>query len=283
MRRNPSGGAIRSASFRLTIQTLATGLAISAVLMLTPSLASAAPTPHNDGDKPGTAQAADFKFGAPRGSVGLKVGWLVPRAGSDIFAFNAELLTLDLNSFRTPLFGIDVGIAVNNRMDVVFGFLFSRSSPVSEFRDFVDEFGAPIAQRTELTQVPLTASLKVYLTSRGRAVGSYAWVPASVVPYVGAGAGFTYWRYQQFGDFVDFVDFTIFELLEVDEVLLNTGWAPSLHAFGGIDVSVTPSIAINFEGRYDWAEGQMAPPAFVGFEPIDLAGFRGMFGVSFRF
>ena len=157
------------------------------------------------------------------------------------------------------------------------GFLFSRSSPASEFRDFVDEFGAPIAQRTELTQVPLTASLKVYLTSRGRAVGSYAWVPASVVPYVGAGAGFTYWRYEQFGDFVDFVDFTIFE-----EVFRTQGWDPSLHAFGGIDFSVTPSIAINFEGRYDWAEGQLAP-AFAGFEPIDLAGFRGMFGVSFRF
>ena len=278
MRRNLSGGAIRSDSFRLTIRTLATGLAINAALMLMPGLASAAPTPPpHDGDKPGTAQAADFKFGAPRGSVGIKVGWLIPRAGSDIYAFNAELLTLDLNSFSAPLFGMDVGIAVNDRVDVVLGFLFSRSSPVSEFRDFVDEFGEPIVQRTELTQVPLTASLKVYLTSRGRAIGNYAWVPASVVPYVGAGAGFTYWRYEQFGDFVDFVDFSIFE-----EVFLTNGWDPSLHAFGGIDFSVTPSIAINFEGRYDWAEGQMAP-AFAGFEPIDLAGFRGMFGISFRF
>ncbi len=260
------------------MQTLAAGLAIGAALMLTPQLANAAPTPPSgDGDKPGTGQAADFKFGAPRGSVGIKVGWLVPRAGSDIFAFNTELLTLDLNSFSAPLFGMDVGIAVNDRIDVVFGFLFSRSRPVSEFRDFVDEFGAPIAQRTELTQVPLTAGLKVYLTSRGRAVGNYAWVPASVVPYVGAGGGFTYWRYEQFGDFVDFVDFTIFE-----EVFLTKGWDPSLHAFGGIDFSITPTLAINFEGRYDWAKGEMAP-AFAGFEPIDLAGFRGMVGISFRF
>ncbi len=278
MRRDCSGDALRTDPFRLTLRTLVAGLAIAAASMLTPSPASAAPTPPaNDGDKPGTAQAADFKFGAPRASFGIKLGWLVPRAGSDIFAFNAELLTLELDSFSAPLFGMEAGIAVNDRIDVMFGFLFSRSSPVSEFRDFVDEFGAPIAQRTELTQVPLSAGVKVYLTSRGRAVGSYAWVPAAVVPYVGAGGGFTYWRYEQFGDFVDFADFTIFE-----EVFLTKGWDPSVYALGGIDFSITPTIAINFEGRYDWAEGQMAP-AFAGFEPIDLAGFRGMFGILFRF
>ena len=201
----------------------------------------------------------------------------MPRAESDIYTFNAEQLTLDLSSYDAPLFGMDIGVTVNEHLDVVFGFEYNSTSPVSEMRDFVDEFGAPIVQQTRLRQVPLTASVRFNLLKRGRAVGSYAWVPQTVVPYVGAGGGFTWWRYEQFGDFVDFRDFTIFT-----DHFLTQGWEPSVHVFGGLDFAVSPRFVINFEARYAWAEGQMAP-AFVGFEPIDLAGFRALFGVGFRF
>ena len=98
-----------------------------------------------------------------------------------------------------------------------------------------------------------------------------------MVPYVGAGGGITWWSYEQFGDFVDFVDFSIFT-----DHFLTDGWAPTLHAFGDIDWAISPRVVVQFEARYGWAEGDLAP-AFVGFQPIDLAGFRGMGGVAFRF
>ena len=201
----------------------------------------------------------------------------LPRANSDIYTFNEEQLTLDSGSFTSGLFGMDFGWSLNNRVDVVFGFEYSSSSPVSEFRDFVDEFGAPITQQTRLRQVPLTASVRFNLIERGRSVGSYAWIANTAVPYVGGGGGIQWWRYEQFGDFVDFADFTIFT-----DHFLTQGWEPVVHVFGGVDVSLSPRFVLNFEARYGWANGQMAP-AFVGFEPIDLAGFRGTVGASFRF
>ena len=260
--------------FRLASSTPAMVLWAGLLVTLTPQVALAGPSgePEDPPQRP-----SGFVIGAPKGSVGFKVGWLVPRADSDIFAFNAEQLTLDASSFTAPVFGIDVGLAVSDRLDVVFGFEYSSSAPVSEFRDFVDAFGAPIVQRTRLLQVPLNASVRFYLMERGRAVGNYAWIVSKAVPYVGGGGGFMWWRYEQFGDFVDFVDFSIFT-----DHFQTEGWEPSLHAFGGLELSLHPRIGINFEGRYTWAEGQLAP-AFVGFEPIDLAGFRGTVGVGFRF
>lgn len=231
--------------------------------------------PEPQGQSSGTT--GGFAFGEPRGFFLVKGGLYLPRGDSDVFAFNEELLTLDSGSYRSGLFGMDVGISLNSRVDLVFGFEYSSSSPVSEFRDFVDEFDAPIVQQTKLRQAPLTASVRFNLIERGRAVGNYAWIPSGAVPYVGGGAAIMWWRYEQFGDFVDFSDFTIFT-----EHFQTQGWEPSLHVFGGVDVSISPHFALNFEARYSWAEGQMAP-AFVGFEPIDLSGFRATVGASFRF
>ncbi len=180
---------------------------------LTPHPAFAAPANPDDDPKPaGQSQGTTggFAFGAPRGFCAIKVGLYAPRAESDIFTFNAEQLTLDGSSYNAPLIGVDIGYSVNDRIDVVFGFEYSSSSPVSEMRDFVDEFDSPITQQTRLRQVPITASVRFNLVERGRSIGSFAWVPNSVVPYVGAGGGITWWRYEQFGDFVDFADFTIF-------------------------------------------------------------------------
>ncbi len=246
---------------------------------LTPLPATAEPMsgaePEPQGQRSGTT--GGFAFGEPSGFFLIKGGLFLPRGDSDIFVFNEESLTLDSGSYTSGVFGIDIGMSLNSRVDLVFGFEYSSTSPVSEFRDFVDAFDSPIVQQTRLRQVPLTASVRLNLVERGRAVGSYAWIPSAAVPYVGGGAGIMWWRYEQFGDFIDFSDFTIFT-----DHFLTQGWEPSLHVFGGVDVSISPRFALNFEGRYSWAEGQLAP-AFVGFEPIDLAGFRATFGASFRF
>jgi len=224
---------------------------------------------------PGTT--GGFAFGAPKGFFLIKGGVYVPRGDSDIYTFNEEQLTLDGNSFISGLFGMDVGWSLNDRIDLVFGFEYSSASPLSEFRDWVDEFDLPITQQSRLRTVPLTASVRVNLVERGRSVGNYAWIPSGAVPYVGAGAGIMWWRYEQFGDFVDFTDLSIFT-----DYFQTEGWDPELHVFGGVDVSISPRFALNFEARYGWAEGDLAP-AFVGFQPIDLAGFRVTGGASFRF
>lgn len=218
-----------------------------------------------------------FLFGAPSLSVGVRGGLTFSRADSDIFELNEELLTLDEGDFRAGTFGLDVGWLMSPRLQALFGVEYSRSSPVSEFRDFVDVFGAPIVQETRLEMAPLTASLKLFLVPRGRSVSRFAWVPNGVSPYVGAGGGLTWYRYQQFGDFVDFVDLTIFT-----DQFVSEGWTPSAHVFGGTEIKLTPRMTLALEGRYLWADAELGP-AFLGFEPIDLSGLRTTAGVVFYF
>jgi len=221
--------------------------------------------------------SADFLFGRPRVSLGLRAGLAVPREGSDIFEFVQEQLTIDKGAFRGLAFDADVGFALAERLDFVGGFAFTRKTVASEYRDLVDSDLLPIEQSSELRQNYLTASLRLALTPRGRAVGSFAWIPSRVTPYVGAGGGIVWWRFQQYGDFVDFEDFGIFT-----STFVSQGTSPTGHLFGGADVKLSNRIFFAAEGRYVWASGTLDAD-FVGFEPIDLSGFRVSAGINVLF
>ena len=62
---------------------------------------------------------------------------------------------------------------------------------------------------------------------RGRQISRLAWIPRTIVPYVGAGGGVTSYEFRQSGDFVDFATenaaagtFTIFT-----DSFKSEGWA----------------------------------------------------------
>ena len=170
---------------RYALRALTSALLVVS-LWLAPLAVAAEPEPQRGGQ--GSGNSRGFSIGDPAGFVLLKGGFYMPRGDSDIYSFNEDLLTLDSSSYLSGVFGVDVGVALTSRVDLVFGFEYSSTSPVSEFRDFVDEFDSPIVQQTHLKQVPLTASVRINLVERGRSVGSYAWIPSAAVPYVGAGA-----------------------------------------------------------------------------------------------
>jgi opacity protein-like surface antigen len=226
----------------------------------------------------GTAQAPpDFRFTPVSAWFGIRGGYSLTRADSDLYTFYFDNLTLEKSDFNQGLFGVDFGWVMNPRVEMIFGFEYLTTTANSEDRYYVDEFGAPITQQTRLRQYPLYVKLRVNLVPRGKQVGSYSWVPTRVVPYAGGGVGMTWWELYQFGDFVDYWDLTIF----YDEFLAD-GWAFSYGFFGGADISVTPNVGVMAQVDYNWAEDNL-PPAFAGFEPIDLTGLRISFGVNFRF
>ena len=222
-------------------------------------------------------RSPDFLFGQPSFSLGVRGEWLRARAESEIFDFTSELLTLERRDFDAPGFAVDVGIPLTSRLDAVGGFDVSRASTLSNYRDFVDADGLEIEQETSLTQVSVSGSLELALLPRGRAVGEYAWIPSRVVPYVGAGGGPLWYRFQQVGAFVDFVDLSIF-----DALLGSSGWTTSGHVFGGVDIGVSRRVSATFEVRYRWANAGMGAD-FVGFDPIDLTGARVTGGVQVAF
>src|SRR5262245_27193242 len=232
---------------------VATGLARAA------SAQTPAPSPRLSQDLPDS----DFLFRRPKGTLALRGGILVPREGSDLFTFVQQQLTIDKGDFQSPLFAVELGYSPNARLDIVGGFDFARKTVASEYRDFVDNNLQPIEQDTSLRQNSFTGSVRFALVPRGRAVGSYAWIPTRVQPYVGGGGGFVFWEFKQIGDFIDVADGEVFP-----DTFVSSGSSLSGHLLGGVDIQIYKRLFLTTEARYVWAQGDLSNE-FVGFEPLD--------------
>jgi hypothetical protein len=221
----------------------------------------------------------DFLFGRPDGSIAFRGGWILQRAGSDLYDFVERELTVDRSDFNRAAFATDVAITLTSRADAVVGLEVSNASIGSEYRNLVDNNRQPIEQTTSLQEVNLSGGIRFALAPRGREVSRLAWVPQPVVPYVGAGAGLLWYRFRQVGDFVDALDPRMSVFPDRFEA---SGWTPSAHVVGGVDVKLTRRLYVTFDGRYLWAAGELSRD-FEGFDPIDLAGFRFGAGVNVLF
>jgi hypothetical protein len=227
-----------------------------------------------------TAQTSGdgFLFRQPAGSFSIRGGYALANAGSDVFSEATTNLTLDKRDFSSFSVGADISYAFSPRFDLVFGGDFSSAKHDSEFRDWVDNNDQPIEQTTDFRRIPLTLSLKFYVTERGRSVSQFAWIPSKYAPYVGVGGGAMWYRFNQEGDFVDFQDLDVF-----NAKLQSSGWAPTGHAMAGVDYTLGPWIALTAEGRYSYAKAELDRDVWDGFEKIDLSGFAGTVGFKVRF
>jgi hypothetical protein len=235
--------------------------------------AAAAQDPANAPSRP----APDFLFGSPRGSIGVRGAWVFASADSDLFDFVRRHLTVDKKDFNGPMIGLDGSVIVTPRIDVAFGAEFGQARKESEYRDFVDNRFLPINQETTLRERHIFGSIRFSLAPRGRSVSRLAWIPRGLTPYVGAGAGALWYKFEQSGDFVDFVDLSVFK-----DHFSSSGYTPSAHLFGGTDVHLYRILFLTVEGRYVWANGKLGKD-FVDFDPIDLAGFRLSTGIHVLF
>jgi hypothetical protein len=240
---------------------IATGAVLAAFM-------SAAPAFAQDG----------YMFGMPRTTLTLRAGAARPAADSEVFRFFTDQLTLDRTDFASATFGVDLGMRVHPRVDVVLSAGFAHSSNDSEFRNFVeDPNDQPIRQTTELSRTPVTAGLKLHLLPRGRSLGRLAFVPNRVSPYVGGGVGVLWYQLEQDGDFVDFETLDIFT-----DHFNSDGATFTANAFGGGDLWVLSRVALNVEARYSWAKADLHD-AFSDFERIDLRGWQWTAGITLRY
>jgi hypothetical protein len=238
-------------------------------------LALAAPAAAQD--RPAPRPAPDFLFAKPHASVTIRGSFLFARGNSDWYDFVTNLLTVDSKDFNAPGFGLDVNVPVTSRLDAQFSFDISRSSKLSEYRDFVDNNRLPIQQTTTLRELNLGGNIRYALTERGQQVSRLVWVPRRIVPFVGAGAGAFHHNLRQIGDFIDFQDNSVF-----GDTFTSDGWTPSAQVFGGVDVRVFKRVYATVDGRYLWAADDLGRD-WIDFDPIDLAGFRLSGGVNLVF
>ena len=221
----------------------------------------------------------DFLFGKPRLTIGLRGLSVNPLADSDILSFITKQLTLEKKDFRAKGFAFDLGLPVSSRLNTIAALEYNRAGASSEDRSFIEADGFLIQQDTHLTRFNLTGSLELALIPRGRSIGQFAWIAAPVVPYVGAGGGLLWYRFEQTGDFVDSLDP---ELPIFSDQLSSEGWTTNAQVFAGVDIKMTRRLLLTAETRYVWANATMGMD-FVGFEPIDLSGLRIAVGIRLLF
>jgi hypothetical protein len=218
-----------------------------------------------------------YLFGAPDARLSFHAGYAHANAKSDVFDFVIQNLTLDRSSFSGPSIGGDLAITLAPRLDLSFGVDYSAAVRNSEDRGFLDNNNLPIEQTTSFRRLPLMANAILYLAPRGRSVGTLAWIPARVVPWVGAGGGTMWYRFQQEGDFVDYQTLNVFSAK-----LESSGWAPAVQGLGGVDVTLSPRFGFTADARYTWAKGTLSSDFRNFDQKIDLSGVTGALGFTIR-
>jgi len=218
-----------------------------------------------------------FLFGAPHGSVTLRGGFARPSAGSDVFSFVQQHLTLSRGDFAGGSFSTDVAINLSERLALEVGTGYSGRSVPSVYRDWVDNKDQEIAQTTALRRMPLTVGVRYYLSPTGRSISRLAWVPTRVATYVAGGAGGTWYSFRQSGDFVDYQTLDVF-----GTTLKSSSWAPTAYGAVGVDYSMSARTGLVAEARYDHAKARMSRD-FSKFDRIDLSGLAATVGLTIRY
>jgi opacity protein-like surface antigen len=227
-----------------------------------------------------TAQPGrDFRLGAPRGSLTLRTGYGNATASGAPFDLVTEQLTLGRGDFASPSVGADVAFQLTSRVALLFSGSLLQSTASSEFREFVRDDNSAIRQTTSFRRVPVTVGARFHLLAPGQSVGRLAWIPNRVAPWVAGAVGMTHYRFAQDGEFVDSRTFDIFP-----REFSSSGWSSAGQAMAGVDLSLNHRMAVTLDGRYLASSGELVRD-FVNFSPrrIDLSGFTGNAGITFRF
>ena len=217
-----------------------------------------------------------YLFHAPDAQITLRGGYAFATAGSDLFQFATSELTLKRGDFSSLTGGAEVMFPVSGRFALSVDASFSHAAAGSEFRHLIDNFNNPIQQTTTFDRAPIMFNARYSLAPLGRSIGSLAFIPTKVVPYVGAGAGVMFYRFNQSGDFVDYQTTNVFAA-----EYKTDGWTPATQAFAGFDYSLTPTLALTTDARYIWARGHLSSD-FDGFNKLDLSGVSATVGLTFR-
>lgn len=227
------------------------------------------------------AQAAGdgFLFHRPAATLTLRGGYDRALAGSDVFRDFTSRLTLARGDFSAPSIGADLAVTVTDRVDLVLSSAFTRRTANSEYRKFVGADNLPITQRTTFARVPVTAMARYYLAPRGAQIGTFAWVPARVAPFVGVGAGATWYQLRQTGEFLNE---QVLPLQAFPGSVQSSGWAAAGVGSAGVDVSLSPRFLLTGEARYQFARAPLSND-FRGFAPADLSSVSLTAGVAVRF
>lgn len=212
---------------------------------------------------------AAFIFAAalPAQQINVKFGYIMPFQSSDLWDDNIYNLAYEKADFNALNFSIEYQHQFHRNFSFyVEGGRYKRTVN-SEYRDYEYQDGSPIVQSMHLDLTSLEMGIKInLLPSRSR-----------FSPYIGAGAGLYFWKYEQYGEFIDFDEFEVYDGF-ADQEAVTLGF----HVKGGLSMRINRSFGLLLEAKAHFAEGDLGE-YFEGFEPFDLGALSLSAGFQFYF
>ncbi len=217
---------------------------------------------------------------SPDSAFQFRLGGFLPSGGGEFWNNNERDFTMSVGDFTDAAIGFTYVAGMNNHIEIGFNLDFYDSTVRSSYRDYVDQDGYPILHDTRLRLTPATVDLRILpggrYSYRGRRDQYRGHQP---VPYLGIGAGFKFWRYEEMGDFVDF---------DADPPPVfpghfsDSGVAIEAHVLTGLELPMGPNWNLVLELRHSWSE--VTPSGdFAGLGRLDLGGTSAFIGAAFHF
>ncbi len=215
------------------------GLAIlTLVLAATPALAQP-----RDEDRPSSA----FQF---------RVGGFFPAGGGQLWNADEQIFTLDHSDFNDGVLGFSYIHGVNNNFEVGFNVDFYDSTVGSIDRGFPAAGDLHPSHDTNLQLTPVTVDFRFLPAGRYSYRGKGKYRVHHPVPYLGAGFGMNFWRYEEEGYFIFLNTDTGLYESQFDHTK-DDGTAFEAHVLAGLELPMGPTWSMVFEGRYSWARARV--------------------------
>jgi len=217
--------------------------------------------------------------GGDDGALQFRVGAFFPSGGGEFFDENERIFTFDPSDLDGGAVGFTYLQPLSRRLELGWNLDYSEGSDTTAYRgDLMDEEGFPILHDTRLRRFPVSVDLRFLPGGRVAVRGSHGQYAARrPVPYLGAGLGANFWRYEEVGDFVDFGSDETFTDRFVDE-----GVAAETHVMAGLELPMGPTWSLTFEGRYSWSDDELSDD-FEGLGEIVMDGGSAFVGATLRF
>ena len=214
-----------------------------------------------------SAEAQWVRTTHPTSQLRFRFGLFEPAGDSDGWDRVFEGFTGDPADLQDFVWGSDFILYTSPHTGILFGGSYYRGRTTSAYTDWETADGYDIRHTTTLEISDLNAAFVFYPTG------------GPVRPYLGAGAGLLWYTLVDEGEFIDF---------GAPGQPVFWGWygtqSSTFEAFAlaGIDIPVSVTWSIIFEGRYRWAEDTLGDD-FSGFGDLDLSGYELSGGFAFRF
>lgn len=226
----------------------------------------------------------------------IRYGYFVPRmsGGPDsLWNIEFENMSFKKSAYQGGMLGLAYEFFMNRNLSLVLSVDFYNRQKGGWYLDytkyqiddmffaFPDLFGGSIVHTFEVSQTPISLSVKI--TPLGRRV--------RFVPYFGGGVGLHLWTVRIQGEIIDFSDPWIYSDPEGDITVYPVYYALleeqnkisiGYNAFAGVMVPVGSRTTLDLGFRYNFLKGTFRD-SFEGFEDFDLNGYSLVIGLNFWF